>query len=84
MRLLNLALLQRQLPHSDPASTQRRLSDLIAQIDEAKANAKDISVDLRPLLLEERDLLSALEDYARRFEGSTGIAVEVKGDAQLP
>lgn len=76
---LNLALLQRQLPHSDPASMQRRLSDLIAQIDEAKANAKDISVDLRPLLLEERDLLSALEDYARRFEGSTGIAVEVKG-----
>ena len=76
---LNLALLQRQLPHGDPASTQRRLSDLIAQIDEAKANAKDISVDLRPLLLEERDLLSALEDYARRFEDSTGIAVEVKG-----
>ena len=76
---LNLALLQRQLPHSDVASMQRRLSGLIAQIDEAKANAKDISVDLRPLLLEERDLLSALEDYARRFEGSTGIAVEVKG-----
>ena len=76
---LNLALLQRQLPHSDAASMQRRLSGLIAQIDEAKANAKDISVDLRPLLLEERDLLSALEDYACRFEGSTGIAVEVKG-----
>jgi PAS domain S-box-containing protein len=76
---LNLALLQKQLPHSDAASMQRRLSGLIAQIDEAKANAKDISVDLRPLLLEERDLLSALEDYARRFEGSTGIAVEVKG-----
>ena len=76
---LNLALLQKQLPHSDNASMQRRLSGLIAQIDEAKANAKDISVDLRPLLLEERDLLSALEDYARRFEGSTGIAVEVTG-----
>ena len=76
---LNLALLQKQLPHSDAASVQRRLSGLIAQIDEAKTNAKDISVDLRPLLLEERDLLSALEDYARRFEGSTGIAVEVRG-----
>lgn len=76
---LNLVLLQKQLPHSDAATVQRRLSDLIAQIDEAKANAKDISVDLRPLLLEERDLLSALEDYARRFESNTGIAVEVKG-----
>jgi PAS domain S-box-containing protein len=76
---LNLALLQRQLPHSGTAGWQRRLSDVIAQIDEAKDNAKDISVDLRPLLLEERGLLSALEDYARRFEGSTGIAVQVKG-----
>jgi len=76
---LNLALLQKQLQHSDPASIESRLSGLIAQIDEAKANAKDISVDLRPLLLEDRDLFSALEEYARKFEGSTGIAVEVKG-----
>jgi len=76
---LNLALLQRQLPHSTAAGWQRRLSDVIAQIDETKDSVKDISVDLRPLLLEERGLLSALEDYARRFEGSTGIAVQVKG-----
>ena len=76
---LNLALLQKQLQHSDAASIESRLSGLIAQIDEAKANAKDISVDLRPLLLEDRDLFSALEEYARKFEGSTGIAVEVKG-----
>ena len=76
---LNLALLQRQLPHSNAAGWQRRLSDVIAQIDEAKNSVKDISVDLRPLLLEERGLLSALEDYARRFEGSTGIAVQVRG-----
>jgi PAS domain S-box-containing protein len=76
---LNLVLLQKQLPHSDTASAQRKLSGLIALIDEAKANAKDISVDLRPLLLEDRDLLPALEEYARKFEGSTGIVVEVKG-----
>jgi len=31
------------------------------------------------LLLEDRDLLSALEEYARKFEGNTGIAVEVRG-----
>lgn len=72
---LNLALLQKQLPHSDAAAIQRRLTDLIAQVDEAKANAKDISVDLRPLLLEDRDLLSALEEYAHKFASSTGISV---------
>jgi PAS domain S-box-containing protein len=76
---LNLVLLQRQLPLTDTAGMARRLSELIALIDEAKANAKDISVDLRPLLLDDRDLLSALEEYARKFEGSTGIAVEVTG-----
>jgi len=76
---LNLVLLQKQLPHSDAASMQRRMSGLIELIDEAKANAKDISIDLRPLLLENRDLLSALEEYALKFESSTGIAVAVKG-----
>ena len=76
---LNLVLLQKQLPNIDMPSTQRRLSDLITQIDEAKANARDISVDLRPLLLDERNLFAALEEYARKFEDSTGIAVEVKG-----
>ena len=76
---LNLVLLQKQLLLGDASDAAQRLSGLIALIDEAKANAKDISVDLRPLLLDDRDLLSALEEYARKFEGSTGIAVEVKG-----
>jgi len=76
---LNLALLKKQLPQSDSASVERRLSDLIAQIDEAKANAKDISIDLRPLLLEGRDLGPALEEYARKFADNTGIAVQLTG-----
>lgn len=75
---LNLALLQRQLPGGDPASIQQRLSALIELIDEAKGKAKDISIDLRPLLLEERGLISALEDYARKFQANTGIAVKLK------
>lgn len=77
---LNLSLLKRQLEQSDSDTLRRRLSDLISQVDEAKANAKDISVDLRPLLLEERDLRPALEEYARKFADSTGIAVEVTGE----
>jgi len=76
---LNLVLLQKQLPASDAAAMTRRLSDLIALIDEAKANAKDISVDLRPLLLDERDLTSALQEYARKFQRSTGMAIKVSG-----
>lgn len=76
---LNLALLKNHLPQSDAAILRQRFSSLIDLIDEAKANAKDISVDLRPLLLEDRDLHSALEEYARKFEGSTGIPVAVRG-----
>ena len=84
---LNLSLLKKQLEQRDTDTLRRRLSDLITQVDEAKANAKDISVDLRPLLLEERDLRPALEEYARRFAHSTGIAVQVTGEnpgRQLP
>ena len=84
---LNLVHLKKQLPSLDAAAMERRLSDLVAMIDEAKDNAKDISVDLRPLLHEDRDLLAALEDYGQKFGHSTGIAVEVKGascDRRLP
>jgi signal transduction histidine kinase len=76
---LNLVLLKKQLPLTDPAAMERRLSDLVAMIDEAKNNANDISVDLRPLLQDDRDLLSALADYGEKFEHSTGIAVKVDG-----
>ncbi len=84
---LNLVHLKKQLPSIDAAAMERRLSDLVAMIDEAKDNAKDISVDLRPLLHEDRNLLAALEDYGQKFGHSTGIAVEVKGagcDRRLP
>ncbi|MBE0623711.1 MAG: PAS domain S-box protein [Burkholderiales bacterium] len=77
---LNLVILQKQLAQGNTANMQRRLSELIALIDQAKANAKEISIDLRPLLLEDRDLLPALEEYARKFEGSTGIEVRVSGE----
>jgi PAS domain S-box-containing protein len=73
---LNIVLLQKQLLQTD-AGMASRLSGLITLIDEAQANAKDISVDLRPLLLEDRDLIPALEDYGRKFGAGTGIAVRV-------
>ncbi|MBE0616217.1 MAG: PAS domain S-box protein [Burkholderiales bacterium] len=76
---LNLALLQKQLPQGNIANMQRQLAELIELIDVAKASAKEISVDLRPLLLENRDLLPALEEYARKFETGTGITVRVSG-----
>jgi PAS domain S-box-containing protein len=78
---LNLALLQKQLSQGNTANLQRQLADLIALIDQAKANAKEISIDLRPLLLENRDLLPALEEHAHKFGRSFGIAVEVKGES---
>jgi PAS domain S-box-containing protein len=78
---LNVALLQKQLSQGNTANLQRQLVDLIALIDQAKANAKEISVDLRPLLLENRDLLPALEEHAHKFGRSYGIAVEVKGES---
>lgn len=84
---LNLAFLKGQLPMSDMAGMERQMSDLIAMIDEAKENAKDISIDLRPLLRDDRDLLSALRDYTQKFRENTGIAVQIRGlscSRQLP
>jgi len=76
---LNLEHLKRQLTKINLAEIENRLVNVVSMIDEAKANATDISVDLRPLLRDNRDLRSALEDYGRKFWHNTGITVEFKG-----
>ena len=51
------------------------------------ANAREISHDLHPAVLEYAGVLAALEDYGRKYFGHTGIAVEVVGldrEIQLP
>lgn len=76
---LDLDHLRRQLSRVDLTEIERRLSLLVSMIDEAKRSANNISVDLRPLLRENRDLRSALEDYGQKFWKNTGINVEFKG-----
>ncbi len=84
---LNLELLQRQLAKADTAGMKSRLTDLISHVDYAQAAAKNIAVDLRPLLQNGRDLHSALADYAEMFQRSTGIKVDIRGSGtakQMP
>jgi len=79
---LNLELLQRLLAKADTAGMKSRLTDLISHVDYAQAAAKNIAVDLRPLLHNDRDLHSALADYAEMFQRSTGIKVDIRGSGR--
>ena len=76
---LSLGLIERQLPGDAPDGIRERLTDTLALVKDTMFNARDISHDLHPSVLEFGGVLPALEDYGRKFRGHTGIAVEVKG-----
>jgi len=76
---LSLGLIRGQLPQDTAANVRARLSDTETLVKETITTAREISHDLHPAVLEYGGVLSALEDYGRKFSGHTGIAVEVVG-----
>jgi len=76
---LGLGLIAKQQPQDVAASVSARLSDTMTLLKDAIANAREISHDLHPSVLEYGGVLPALEEYGRKFSGTTGIAVEVVG-----
>lgn len=76
---LSLELIKKQLPQDAAASVSERLSNTMALVKDTMLNAREISHDLHPSVLEFGGVLPALEDYGRKFFSHTGIAVEVDG-----
>lgn len=77
---LSLGLIERQLPFDAAASIKERLANTVALVHDTVSNAREISHDLHPSVLEYCGVLPALEDYGRQYSGHTGIAVEVTGE----
>ena len=72
---MNLHTVQRVTNGSDAGSYIR---DNIEAVDEALRLVRDLSVDLRPPLLDDLGLVTALRWYVDRYAKRTGIAAEVK------
>ncbi len=77
---LSLGLIEKQLPQDIAATIKERLSGISALLKETMINAREISHDLHPAVLEYGGVVAALEDYGRKFSGHTGIVVLVTGE----
>jgi len=69
---INLQGMER-LPH--PTSLEAQLTDSIEIIDRALRNVRDLSLDLRPALLDDLGLAAAMESFAERLTERAGIQV---------
>jgi signal transduction histidine kinase len=68
---INLQALQRA-----PADAVSRLSDSIAIVDRALQQVRNLSLDLRPSLLDDLGLVAALSWYVDRQSQRSGLAIE--------
>ncbi len=75
---LTLQWLQREL---GPAAPARRLDDSLADVDRAIAGVRDLALQLRPALLDELGLASALRWYVDRCARAAPLQFELQLEA---
>jgi len=76
---LNLSLVRSQLEQRGLEDLGERLQDSLSLVEQTNRRIRRLMIDLRPPVLDDYGLLSALHWYGDRFSGRTGIAVAVKG-----
>ncbi|HZI46730.1 MAG TPA: PAS domain S-box protein, partial [Pyrinomonadaceae bacterium] len=62
---------------------QPRISESIEVIEDALRRVRELSLELRPSMLDDLGLSAALSWYASRYSERTGIATEVSGDLPI-
>jgi PAS domain S-box-containing protein len=78
---MNLHAVQRVCSAAEAGA---HIKDNIEAVDEALRLVRDLSVDLRPPLLDDLGLVTALQWYVDRYAKRTGLAAEVIVDLQDP
>jgi PAS domain S-box-containing protein len=81
---LTLTLLQTQMPRKRAAALRGRLADALALVEQTGETVRNVMADLRPPMLDDYGLLSALNWYGVEFFAKTGISVEVQGQEADP
>jgi signal transduction histidine kinase len=80
---ISLNILKAQLSQDEPGQVRSRLDDCLDLIGETTACIRDVMVELRPSVLDDYGLLSALRWYGAQFSSRTGIQVKVEGDEKI-
>ncbi len=81
---LTLTLLQTQMPRKAAAALLGRLAEAVALVEQTGETIRNVMAELRPPMLDDYGLLSALHWYGAEFFGKTGIGVDVQGQEAAP
>ena len=81
---LTLTLLQTQMPRKAAAKLRGRMAEAVALVEQIGATIQDVMAELRPPMLDDYGLLSALHWYGAEFSDKTGIGVDVQGQEAVP
>jgi PAS domain S-box-containing protein len=81
---LTLTLLQTQMPPKAAAKLRGRMAGAVALVEQIGETIRDVMADLRPPMLDDYGLLSALHWYGTEFSKKTGIGVDVQGQEAVP
>ncbi len=76
---LNLEMLRRSHPE---LAEERRLADSVAITDEVMSQIGDTALDLRPAILDDLGLSSAVRWYARQQEKRSGLQIMVRAEVE--
>jgi len=79
---LNLSLMRSHLEGLGVQSLDTRLDDSLSLVAQTNETIRQLMIDLRPPVLDDYGLVSALHWYGDQFSARTGIAVTVKGRDQ--
>jgi signal transduction histidine kinase len=78
--IINLQLLSTQ---RNPEQLARRIEDTVELVDRMIQRIRDVSLDLRPPLIDELGLVPALGGYLESVSERTGIEISMRGDKEL-
>jgi len=80
---LTLSLVRSQLEGHGLEGVSARLDDSLGLVEQTNRKIRQLMVDLRPPVLDDYGLLSALHWFADRFSARSGIPVTVHGREEL-
>lgn len=80
---INLDILKTQLAGDENAAVRLRLDDSSVLLESTSSSIENLLSELRPPMLDDYGLLSALQWYGNEFAGRTGIDVKVHGDEKM-
>jgi signal transduction histidine kinase len=84
---MDLRWLEKRLVHIEDAAARRvcadKLAGTVALVDDTTRTVQKIAAELRPALLDNLGLATAIGDEAARFAQRTGVACDVRSDGGM-